>query len=236
MRFGIGEKTDHTLEEVGQDFNLTRERISQITQDELMDPGLSQLRQPILDEGERLGEVLVVVDQRRVETLIKHNLRRQLWIYGGIILFLAGVIFGVFLRYVLSPVLRLLDGVNQVSQGNYQLQLPVKGNDELTHLARALNDSAQSIQERFAQQQAYSASQAERFLAIARSRDLSEIRYLLTPTLNEFQQAMVPWLMSGQIKYKEDKVSGLENAATAFIGLLQGENFGKLVLKVDHKG
>lgn len=30
MRFGIGEKTDHTLEEVGQDFSVTRERIRQI--------------------------------------------------------------------------------------------------------------------------------------------------------------------------------------------------------------
>ena len=30
MRFGIGEKYDHTLEEVGQDFNVTRERIRQI--------------------------------------------------------------------------------------------------------------------------------------------------------------------------------------------------------------
>jgi RNA polymerase primary sigma factor len=30
MRFGIGEKTDHTLEEVGQDFDVTRERIRQI--------------------------------------------------------------------------------------------------------------------------------------------------------------------------------------------------------------
>ena len=30
MRFGIGEKTDHTLEEVGQDFEVTRERIRQI--------------------------------------------------------------------------------------------------------------------------------------------------------------------------------------------------------------
>jgi RNA polymerase primary sigma factor len=30
MRFGIGESSDHTLEEVGQDFNVTRERIRQI--------------------------------------------------------------------------------------------------------------------------------------------------------------------------------------------------------------
>ena len=30
MRFGIGEKSDHTLEEVGQDFDVTRERIRQI--------------------------------------------------------------------------------------------------------------------------------------------------------------------------------------------------------------
>jgi RNA polymerase primary sigma factor len=30
MRFGIGEASDHTLEEVGQDFNVTRERIRQI--------------------------------------------------------------------------------------------------------------------------------------------------------------------------------------------------------------
>jgi RNA polymerase primary sigma factor len=30
MRFGIGEKTDHTLEEVGKSFDVTRERIRQI--------------------------------------------------------------------------------------------------------------------------------------------------------------------------------------------------------------
>jgi len=41
MRFGIGEKTDHTLEEVGQDFNLTRERIRQIES-----KALEKLRHP----------------------------------------------------------------------------------------------------------------------------------------------------------------------------------------------
>jgi RNA polymerase primary sigma factor len=30
MRFGIGEKSEHTLEEVGREFKVTRERIRQI--------------------------------------------------------------------------------------------------------------------------------------------------------------------------------------------------------------
>jgi len=49
---------------------------------------------------------------------------------------------------------------------------------------------------------------------------------------NEFAQQMVAWLSAGKIKYKEQMVDGLENAPEAFIGLLQGENFGKLVVRV----
>ena len=36
----------------------------------------------------------------------------------------------------------------------------------------------------------------------------------------------------GKLKYREDIVDGLENAPRAFIGLLQGENFGKLLVRV----
>jgi NADPH-dependent curcumin reductase CurA len=40
------------------------------------------------------------------------------------------------------------------------------------------------------------------------------------------------WFAEGKIKYKEHMVDGLENAPDAFLGLFQGANFGKLVVKV----
>ena len=40
------------------------------------------------------------------------------------------------------------------------------------------------------------------------------------------------WVRTGKLKYREDVVVGLENAAGAFIGLLQGKNFGKLLVQV----
>ena len=43
---------------------------------------------------------------------------------------------------------------------------------------------------------------------------------------------MGSWLREGKIKYREDMVQGLENAPSAFLGLLAGQNFGKLVVKV----
>jgi NADPH-dependent curcumin reductase CurA len=37
---------------------------------------------------------------------------------------------------------------------------------------------------------------------------------------------------SGQLKYREDIVEGLDKAPEAFIGLLQGKNFGKLLIRL----
>ncbi|NHQ87877.1 NADP-dependent oxidoreductase [Iodobacter sp. HSC-16F04] len=48
----------------------------------------------------------------------------------------------------------------------------------------------------------------------------------------EFFAAMSQWITEGKIKYREDVVQGLENAPQAFIGLLEGKNAGKLVVKV----
>jgi NADPH-dependent curcumin reductase CurA len=48
----------------------------------------------------------------------------------------------------------------------------------------------------------------------------------------EFVKDVTQWLQAGKLKYKEDIVNGLEAAPKAFIGLLQGKNFGKLIMQV----
>ena len=50
---------------------------------------------------------------------------------------------------------------------------------------------------------------------------------------NEFAQDMIKWLSEGKIQYREHLVEKLENAPDAFIGLLEGKNFGKLVIRVN---
>jgi NADPH-dependent curcumin reductase CurA len=40
------------------------------------------------------------------------------------------------------------------------------------------------------------------------------------------------WVKEGKLKYKEQVVKGLENAPKAFISLMHGENFGKLMVQV----
>ncbi|AOR60348.1 NADP-dependent oxidoreductase [Pectobacterium parmentieri] len=49
---------------------------------------------------------------------------------------------------------------------------------------------------------------------------------------DEFWKEVSPWVAQGKIKYREEVVDGLENAPEAFIGLLHGRNFGKLVVRV----
>ena len=40
------------------------------------------------------------------------------------------------------------------------------------------------------------------------------------------------WIRDGRLRYREDFVDGLEQAPQALIGLLRGENFGKLLVRV----
>ena len=49
---------------------------------------------------------------------------------------------------------------------------------------------------------------------------------------DEFRREVGTWLRAGQIKYREDVVEGLQNAPEAFVGMLKGRNFGKMLVRV----
>lgn len=50
--------------------------------------------------------------------------------------------------------------------------------------------------------------------------------------MGEFLERATAWVRDGSLKYSEHVVDGLENAPEAFIGLLEGKNFGKLLIRV----
>ena len=52
------------------------------------------------------------------------------------------------------------------------------------------------------------------------------------PGFATFQRQMSAWVRDGKVKIREDIVDGLENAPRALIGLLEGENFGKLLVRI----
>jgi hypothetical protein len=43
---------------------------------------------------------------------------------------------------------------------------------------------------------------------------------------------MGAWVKAGKVKYREDVVQGIDKAPRAFIGMLRGENFGKMLVKM----
>ncbi|WP_322047268.1 NADP-dependent oxidoreductase [Paraburkholderia sp. J67] len=49
---------------------------------------------------------------------------------------------------------------------------------------------------------------------------------------NDFLRDMSAWIEQGKVKLQEDIVDGLERAPEAFLGLLAGRNFGKVVVRV----
>ncbi|MEV7448872.1 NADP-dependent oxidoreductase [Streptomyces nigra] len=48
----------------------------------------------------------------------------------------------------------------------------------------------------------------------------------------QFVQEVGPWVASGELKYRETAVEGIENNLEAFFGVLRGDNIGKMIVKL----
>jgi len=58
--------------------------------------------------------------------------------------------------------------------------------------------------------------------------------FIVTRFASRFREGigqMAKWLQEGKLKYQEHVVQGFENTPKAFIGMLQGENTGKMLVK-----
>jgi hypothetical protein len=53
-----------------------------------------------------------------------------------------------------------------------------------------------------------------------------------TDLAGEFARDVGQWLAEGRVVVRETVVEGLENAPAAFLGLLRGDNTGKMVVRI----
>jgi NADPH-dependent curcumin reductase CurA len=77
---------------------------------------------------------------------------------------------------------------------------------------------------------------APRNLAAAIGKELNLRGFIVSnhfKRMPDFIAEMSGWLRSGQIEWRETVVDGLANAPEAFLGLLRGENTGKMVIRLD---
>ncbi|NLU69244.1 NADP-dependent oxidoreductase [Streptomyces sp. HNM0574] len=49
----------------------------------------------------------------------------------------------------------------------------------------------------------------------------------------QFFEEVSAWIRSGELKYRETVVNGIENGVDAFLGMLKGENTGKMIVSLD---
>lgn len=76
---------------------------------------------------------------------------------------------------------------------------------------------------------------APRNLALAIGKELKLTGFIVGSyghLAEEFRSKMTEWLASEAVRFDETIVDGLENAPSAFIGLLKGENTGKMVVTI----
>ena len=77
--------------------------------------------------------------------------------------------------------------------------------------------------------------QGQRLLGTFVGKRVMARGFIVTDFANKYDPArrqMGEWVKAGKIKYREDIVDGIDKAPRAFIGMLRGENFGKMLVRV----
>ncbi|MBB5873835.1 NADPH-dependent curcumin reductase CurA [Allocatelliglobosispora scoriae] len=110
------------------------------------------------------------------------------------------------------------------------------GGDHLEAAISALNVNGRvALCGAVAQYNATDATPGPRNLALAVGKRLTLRGFIVSDhngRMGDFLAEMAPWLASGAVRFDETVVEGLENAPSALIGLLNGENTGKMIVRL----
>ena len=85
------------------------------------------------------------------------------------------------------------------------------------------------------QYNATSAEMGPRLLGTFVGKRVTARGFIVFNSANRYGPAlrqMGAWVRGGKVKYREDIAEGIDKAPRAFIGMLRGENFGKMLVKV----
>lgn len=93
-----------------------------------------------------LGVVAEVPEQKAFQATRRVQYRSIL--FGVGVLFLAFLIGYLFSRTITNPIQRLVMASRRISEGEFKIVLPVKGQDEVAHLSGAFNEMAKGLEER----------------------------------------------------------------------------------------
>jgi NtrC-family two-component system sensor histidine kinase KinB len=108
--------------------------------------------------------------RNRVHRLVRHGIL-AISLIGSVSILLC-TIFSLFLSQVISkPVAELKEAVSQIAHGNYEVQVPVRGNDELALLASQFNLMAEKLRQYHAMNVSQIISEKQKGEAIIQSVD-----------------------------------------------------------------
>lgn len=163
--------TDHREEGVFVGKHLARDEVSSYEPlFQVIATGVYDLIMPILIDDTRVGFVRVGISRLGFQQQFGDVTRKA--IIAGVVLLLLGLVLSqVIAAGITRPIAGLSAAVDEISKQNWNKPVPVKGRDELSRLAGAFNQMAQTLKER---ESSLSRGNRDLFILHATGLDLME--------------------------------------------------------------
>lgn len=101
-------------------------------------------KSPICKNDKLLGTVIMFSPSAPIRQEV-NQIHLTVIIFGISAIIISSVIIFLFSKQITQPLIKIKQMSQQIAKGNYQVQLPVKGSDEITDLTIAINSMASEL-------------------------------------------------------------------------------------------